>query len=134
MTTIESEKGKVNVPASEVYEDFQDLGNLKKYLPEDKISNWSSDGKTCSFKVMGTYTIGLELSPESTEELVVLKATDKSPFPFTLNLHLNQQSEELTDTQIVCTAKLNPMLKMMVVKPLKNLFDYIIKKSSEHYS
>ncbi len=134
MTRIESVTGDLKANSTEVYDNLSDLNNLKNYLPEDKISNWESDGRSCSFKVMGTYTIGLEFSEESTRDHIQLKATDKSPFPFVLHLHLNEKSETLTVAQIICEAKLNPMLKMMVVKPLKNLFDYIIKKSAEHYS
>jgi len=134
MTTIQSEKGILNTSSANVYSELNDLDNLKKYLPEDKISNWESDSKTCSFKVMGTYTIGLELAEDSTQNLIKYKATDKSPFPFTLNIHLNDQESEQTESQIVCEAKLNPMLKMMVAKPLKNLFDHIIKKASQHFS
>jgi len=134
MTTIESEKGILNAEPASVYTELSDLNNLRKYLPEDKISNWESDGKTCAFKVMGTYTIGLEIEEDSTHNLVKYKATDKSPFPFTLNIHLTDSDPSKTESQIICEAKLNPMLKMMVMKPLKNLFDYIIKKASEHYS
>lgn len=134
MTSIESDKGVLQTAPSAVYSELSDLNNLINYLPKDKISNWESDSKTCSFKVMGTYTIGLEIMEDSNENLIKYKATDKSPFPFTLNIHLNQLEPSQTESQIVCEAKLNPMLKMMVVKPLKNLFDYIIKKTAEHYS
>ena len=60
MTRIESEKGDLKTNPKAVYEDLRDLNNLKKYLPTDKISDWQSDGQTCSFKVMGTYVIGLK--------------------------------------------------------------------------
>lgn len=134
MTRIESEKGYLKASPKAVHEDLSDLNNLKKYLPSDKISDWQSDGKTCSFKVMGTYIIGLKFSEESTDEHIKLIATDKSPFPFILNLHLSPQSENHSIAQIICDAELNMMLKMMVVKPLKSLFDYIIKKADVYYS
>lgn len=134
MTTIQSEKGILNTSSANVYNELNDLANLKKYLPEDKISNWESDSKTCAFKVMGTYTIGLKVSEHSNQNKVVYEATDKSPFPFTLNIFLNDSGVDKTESQIICEAKLNPMLKMMVTKPLKNLFDHIIHKASQHYS
>ena len=134
MTRIESEKGDLKTNPKAVYEDLSDLNNLKKYLPTDKISDWQSDGHTCSFKVMGTYVIGLKFSEESTEEHIKLVATDKSPFPFTINLHVIPQEANNSTAQIICDAELNMMLKMMVVKPLKSLFDYIIKKADAYYS
>ncbi|MFK7756731.1 MAG: hypothetical protein AB8B53_07350 [Flavobacteriales bacterium] len=134
MTSIESVTGELKTTKYEVYQNLSDLNNLKDYLPEDKISNWESDGNECSFKVMGTYTIGLRIDESSTADHMKLVATDKSPFPFTLNLHLDEKAETLTEAHILCEAKLNPMLKMMVVKPLKNLFDFIITRAEKHYS
>jgi len=134
MTKIESNNGVLKATPEEINSQLSDLNNLKEYLPKDKISNWESDSKTCSFKVMGTYTIGLKVADDSTQNLIKYVATDKSPFPFTLNIHLNDKESEQTESQIVCEAKLNPMLKMMVSKPLKNLFDHIIKKASQHFS
>lgn len=134
MTRIESEKGHLKTNPKAVYQDLRNLNNLKKYLPADKISDWESDAQTCSFKVMGTYVIGLKFSKNSTEEHIVLVATDKSPFPFTINLHVNPQDENHSIAKIICDAELNMMLKMMVIKPLKDLFDYIIKKADTYYS
>ncbi len=134
MTKIESVKGELNTSKSNVYDLLSDLNNLKEFLPADKISDWESDGKTCSFKVMGNYTIGLELDESSTVDHIKLNSSAKSPFPFTLNIHNSELGGEKTEAQIICEAELNMMLKMMVQKPLKNLFDYIIQKAEQHYS
>ncbi len=83
---------------------------------------------------MGAYGSGLKFSEESTEEHIKLVATDKSPFPFTISLHVIPHEANHSTAQIICDAELNMMLKMMVVKPLKSLFDYIIKKADACYS
>lgn len=44
-----------------LYDFLQDMNNFQQLLPQDRISEWKSDGRSCSFKVQGAATIGLEL-------------------------------------------------------------------------
>lgn len=124
MTQIESKT--VNVPASadKVYTYLSDLRNFKNLLPQDKISDWQAQEDTCSFKVQGGYKIGLQWESGVEHSGIVLKSTDVSPFPFTLNISLGENGQS-TEARQVCNADINPFLKMMVEKPLRNLFDYI---------
>lgn len=130
MTTIESKLVRIPRTASELYPFLQDMHNFKQLLPQDRISDWRSDGKSCSFKVQGAATIGLELDGGTPNHLVRMKSTDRSPFPFTLTVHLNDK-DGTTEAHQVFEAELNPFIKMMVEKPLKNLFDHIADKMVE---
>lgn len=127
MTHIESKQVAVAKPASTLYDFLQDMNNFKQLLPQDKISDWQSDGKSCSFKVAGAATIGLMLDGGTPPGLVKLKATDRSPFPFTLDVHLTEEGGK-TKVHQVFEAELNTFLKMMVERPLQNLFDHIADK------
>jgi len=49
---------------------------------------------------------------------------ENSPFSFSLNIILTE-SDGTCDAQLLCEADINPFLKMMVEKPLNNLFDYM---------
>ena len=124
MTRIESKQVEVSKPATDLYAFLQDMNNFKLLLPQDKISDWQSDGTSCSFKVAGAATIGLMLDGGTPPNLIKLKATDRSPFPFTLDVHLVEENGK-TKAYQVFEAELNTFIKMMVEKPLKNLFDHI---------
>lgn len=124
MTTIESKRVAIAKPAAELYAFLQDMNNFRQLLPEGRISEWQSDGKSCSFKVQGAATIGLELAGGEAPGLLRLKATERSPFPFTLDVHLKEENGSTTAWQEF-NAELNPFIKMMVEKPLGNLFDHI---------
>ena len=130
MTTIESKKVEIRKPAAELYAFLQDMNNFQQLLPASRISDWQSDGKSCSFKVQGAATIGLALDGGEAPSLVKMKATERSPFPFTLDVHLNEANGTTTLHQIF-NADLNPFIKMMVEKPLGNLFDHIAEKMKE---
>ena len=41
-----------------------------------------------------------------------------------MNIEL-EQIDNSTDTQIICDADINPILNLIIGKPLKNLFDYM---------
>ncbi len=124
MTIIESKKVTIAKPAQELYSFLQDMNNFEQLLPQGRISEWKSDGVSCSFKVQGAATIGLALDGGNEPELLKLKATERSPFPFTLDVHL-KEADGITTAWQVFNADLNPFIKVMVEKPLKNLFDHI---------
>ncbi|MBL7965200.1 MAG: hypothetical protein JNM31_15300 [Flavobacteriales bacterium] len=124
MSTITSKRVTIGRPAGELFTFLQDMHNFQQLLPKERISDWQSDGRSCSFKVQGAATIGLELVEGGTPQLVRMKATDRSPFPFTLDVHMQEEGGRTTAWQEF-NADLNPFLKMMVEGPLKALFDHI---------
>jgi carbon monoxide dehydrogenase subunit G len=127
MTRIDSKTVTIAKGPQELYSFLQDMNNFKQLLPQDRISEWQSDGRSCSFKVQGAATIGLKIAGGTEPNHVQLASTDRSPFPFTLDVHLEDQGGSTKAWQIF-NAELNPFIKMMVEKPLKNLFDHIADK------
>lgn len=126
------ESKKVTIPASkeQVFNYINDLNNFQALLPADRISEWESTETYCSFKVQGTATIDLHIKETTPYDNILLESGKRSPFPFTLNVHLSETDGETTAFQVM-DAKVNPFLKMMVEKPLTNLFDYIADKLTE---
>ncbi|HEY0976573.1 MAG TPA: hypothetical protein VGE21_03815 [Flavobacteriales bacterium] len=127
MTRIESKHVEVPRTVGEIEVFLQNMDNFRQLLPQDRISDWKSDGRSCSFKVQGAATIGLQLDGGTPGSLVKMKSTDRAPFPFTLDVHLHADGDR-TKAYQVFEADLNPIIKMMVEKPLKNLFDHIADK------
>ncbi len=130
MTKIESKKVEIGKPAETLYAFLQDMNNFQQLLPQDRISEWKSDGNSCSFKVQGAATIGLQLDGGTPPDHVRLKATERSPFPFTLDVYMKENGGVTTAWQEF-NGDINPFIKMMVEKPLKNLFDHIADRMKE---
>ena len=124
MTRIESKHVDIARPAQEIHGFLQDMNNFHQLLPQERISDWKSDGTSCSFKVQGAATIGLRLEEAPSPDIVRMRSTERSPFPFTLDVHLDG-SNGSTQAYQVFEADLNPFIRMMVEGPLKNLFDHI---------
>jgi carbon monoxide dehydrogenase subunit G len=127
MTRIESKQVDIAKPAAQVHAFLQDMNNFQQLLPQDRISEWKSDGASCSFKVQGAATIGLKLAGGVPDKEVRMESSERSPFKFTLTVHLEDKGGS-TRAQQVFEADLNPFIKMMVESPLKHLFDHIADK------
>jgi hypothetical protein len=69
-------------------------------------------------------TIELVYDSENHFDLINIKSGAKSPFPFTLAIHLLKNENEI-EVYNVFNGNMNPMLRMMAEPALKNLFNYI---------
>lgn len=127
-TIIDSEKVSVNASSKEVFDFLNDFNNIKELLPQDKISDWESNTDACSFKVQNAATIPLnkkEVTPNTTIDIV---SGEKAPFPFTLKINIRETGDNSCEGDIHFEGEINAFLKMMVVKPLTNLFNYMTHK------
>jgi hypothetical protein len=124
MTRIESKEVSVKAPIAECFEFLLDMNNYELLLPQDKISNWESNEKQCSFKIQNTYKLTLVYNSSTPNTQVLVKSGPDSPFKFDLFINMNEE-DGITKSQMICEADINPFLKMMVQKPLNNLFDYM---------
>ena len=122
---IKSKEGSINKSAQEVFDYLSDMNNFKNLLPEDKISDWQSDTSSCSFKIQGATTISFVIESKEAPGHIHMISGDNAPFKFTLDVHLSENAGVTTGYQIF-EADVNMFMKMMVEKPLQNLFDYIV--------
>jgi carbon monoxide dehydrogenase subunit G len=124
MLKIEGEKVNVACSSEECFTFLSNLNNYNQLLPKNKISNWESEINRCSFKIQSAYKLELIYQNSTPHSSIILVSGDSSPIKFTMDIIL-EQIEDSTSAQIICNAKVNPVLKMMIEKPLKNLFDYM---------
>lgn len=123
----------VNADRKTVQEFLSDSNNMIHLLPQDKISDFSSTNEGCSFKVQGGITISLNQNGIDGLDKLFLKSGEKSPFPFDLTVVMSDK-EGKTEGYIEFNGQVNAFLKMMVEKPLTNLFNYMSDKLVEQYN
>ena len=135
-TSITSQKEIINAPSKDVFDFLCDFNNIKELLPQDKISEWNSTVDSCSFKIQGAAVIPLNKDSVEPTSKINIVSGEKAPFPFTLVLHINQVDDSNDNTcqgYIQFEGEINAFLKMMVVKPLTNLFDYMSHKLQKKF-
>jgi hypothetical protein len=130
--TIDSNKVVVNASPEVICSFLKDATNLIHLLPQDKISDFTATVEECSFKVQGGVIISLVQDGSDECSKLFLKSGEKSPFPFRLTIHLTDLNGS-SEGYIHFDGEVNMFLKMMVEKPLTNLFNYMSDKLKEHF-
>jgi hypothetical protein len=131
MSRIETEK-KISPNSIEALFGFlTDMNNYEQLMPQDKIEKWSASVDKCEFTIKGMARIGLEKVEEQPHELIKISSFGKVPFPFELQIHLTELAEKQTQVYMVFDGEINPFMKLMVEKPLKNFFNMLVDKATE---
>lgn len=124
-TKIESKHVEINKSVQFVFDFMKDFNNIKQLLPQDKISDWNSDFDQCSFKIQNAALIPLVKDSVVEPNTIHIVNGEKTPFPFTLKITFNELEADKTEAFLNFDGEINAFLKMMVVKPLTNLFNYM---------
>jgi hypothetical protein len=95
--------------------------NLEKLLPTERIQEFNSDEKQCSFKVQGGIIISLVFN-ERTSSSVSYRSGTHSPFPFDLFVSV-EEIEQTCSGQLVFKGEASPFIAMMAKGPLTALFN-----------
>jgi len=127
---IESDKSEINKPASEVFSFLSDFNNFQKLMPP-QVTNWKSTADECSFTISGMASIGMKILEKVPNSLIKITSHGKVPFAFALDIHLTETAPAQTTGQLIFESDLNPMMAMMVEKPLRNFFNLLVGKMRE---
>ena len=124
---IETDKNEVNKSSAEIYAFASDFNNLQKLMPS-QVTNWQSTADECSFTISGMANIGMKILEKVPTSLIKISSHGKVPFAFTLDIHLTEITPAQCSVQLIFESGMNPMVAMMVEKPLKNFFGYLAHK------
>lgn len=133
MTRIESEQVTVNQPQEEMFRFLSDFNNYESLMPE-QVADWISDENTCSFTIKGMTSLGMAISEKIPNSEIRIRKNGKAPFDFFLICMIGKGHTENESTlQLYFDADLNPFLKMMAEKPLKNFLNMLVSRYKANY-
>lgn len=121
MSKFESPIKEIPYSQERVYAKISDLSNfeaMKDKLPQDKVKDLTFDSDSLSFSVSPVGQISLKVV-ERTPNSCVKFETVTSPLPFTLWVQVVEVSDMQCKMKVTIDASLNPFIKGMVQKPLK---------------
>lgn len=101
-----------------VLSDLSKLDLIKDQIPGDKIKDFKFDSDSCSFRVDPVGEVKFRVIERAPSKLVKFKS-ENLPFDVFLWIQLVQKAEKETKMKITLRADLNPFIKGMVSKPLK---------------
>ena len=118
---IEGTKVTTQKSAKEVYTFFTELLNFENLMPEN-IEKFEVDGDSFVFGLKGMPEIRLVLKEKIEYSRIVLGAAS-SKLPFILAANIEEVSENSSTVQLQFDGDFNPMMTMMIKKPLTKFVD-----------
>lgn len=121
MSKLESSIKMIPYSQEQVYNKLSDLNNLesiKDKIPEDKIKDFSFDAESITFNIPPAGNITLQIVEKEPHKCIKF-ATTVSPVPFALWIQLVPVTESECKTRLTLDVEINPMMKMMIEKPIK---------------
>jgi len=135
-----SEVKIISSPQEPVYNYLSNLNNFEQLFdpkrieelkkqhpgaPDIQLENFRATTDECSFSISPVGTIGVQIIEREPSRLIKLTGSKSVPFQFTCWIQLLPVDEANTKVKITLHAELNPMIKMLVDKYLKEGVDRI---------
>ncbi len=130
MTKIESEKVEIANSAEKIFNYLGDFNNFEKLMPA-QVTNWKSTTDECSFTINGMATIGMKIIEKMPVSKITITSHGKVPFEFKLFVLITEKDEHNCVGQLTFESDMNPMIKMMVEKPLRHFFNMLAQKMKD---
>ncbi|CAA0143556.1 hypothetical protein [Tenacibaculum maritimum] len=118
---IQGNNISVQKSSKELYEFLTKLDNFEQLMPEN-TQKFEVDGESFIFGLKGMPEIRLVLK-EKTEFSNITLGAASSKLPFTLAADIKEISESTSEVQLKFNGDFNPMMAMMVKKPLGKFID-----------
>jgi len=125
---LKSAKVSVSKSSKEVFEFLSDLKNFEQLMPEN-TQKFEVDGDSFLFSLKGMPEIRLVLKEKTAFSNITLGAAS-SKLPFTLSGNLTEVSENESQAQLEFSGDFNPMMAMMVKKPLTKFIEVLAENIS----
>jgi hypothetical protein len=122
-----SETHSTKTPISVLFDFMCDFNNFKHLLPSDKIENFACTTEQCSFGIKGLMPLTIKIKEFSAPNRITYETLGLAKFVFTLHIHL--LDNQTTNVQL--EGDMNPFIKVMAEKPLKELINTMALKLSE---
>ena len=126
---LESPNVTVTKSSKEVFDFLSDLKNFEQLMPEN-TQKFEVDGDSFLFALKGMPEIRLVLKEKTEYSSIVLGAAS-SKLPFTLTGNIVEVSENETKAQLIFDGDFNPMMAMMVKKPLSKFIEVLAENISK---
>jgi len=123
-TKLQSQEVAIAKPSTNIYTFLTNLNNFQKLMPSE-VSDWNSTETECTFTLKGMPSIGFMIIEQTPFTNIVYKGLGKLPAAVFLKVAIASDGAEQCKAQLFLEADLNPMLKMMVEKPLTKFLDVL---------
>jgi len=118
---LESRKVTVSKSSKELFTSLVLMSSYKGLMP-DSIQKFEIHDESFVFALKGMPEIRLVLKEKIPNSKIILGAAS-SKMPFTLSLTIEELSTDSSEVQLLFQGEFNPMVSMMVKKPLTKFIE-----------
>ncbi|MES2515450.1 MAG: hypothetical protein V4580_14950 [Bacteroidota bacterium] len=122
--SILSETQATQSPTDSLFDFMGDFNNFKHLLPEDKIQDFECTAEQCSFGIKGLMPLTIKIKERLPKTRITFETTGIAKFVFTLHIHLLADQK----TNVELEGDMNPFIKAMAEKPLRDLVNTMATK------
>lgn len=122
--TILSETHTAQSTTDQLFDFMGDFNNFKHLLPEDKIDNFDCTSEQCSFNIKGLTSLTIKIKERVPKSRITFETSGLAKFIFTLHIHLLEN--QITNVEL--EGDMNPFIKVMAEKPLRELVNTMATK------
>ena len=122
--SILSETHSVQSTTDSLFDFMGDFNNFKHLLPEDKITNFECTSEQCSFGIRGLMPLTIKIKERLPSSRITFETTGVAKFVFTLHIHFLENQK----TNVELEGDMNPFIKAMAEKPLRELVNTMASK------
>lgn len=126
---LQGEKIIVNKSIVDIFNYLTVLGNFKNIMPQN-IQKFEVDGDSFIFGLPGMPEIRLLLKEKTPYSNITLGAAS-SKLSFTLTVDITATDDKSSEVQLNFNGDFNPMMAMMVKKPLTKFIDTLTENLSK---
>jgi carbon monoxide dehydrogenase subunit G len=128
LSTFESRTGKLTCTPSEVFDFVTDIRNFKQFIPDGTINDLQIEKESCSFNISPLGNVKLNLSQKEAYSKVVFNGSVLQSNDFSMIMNIKGNAIGKAEVHIKLAARLNPVLKMMVAKPVVTFLERMINE------
>jgi carbon monoxide dehydrogenase subunit G len=128
LSFFESRHGTLSCNAEEVYAFITDIRNFERFVKKETLTNWNAEREFCSFSVSMMGTVTVRIAEKEVFNKVVYEGDALKKNDFSLSLTMIDNIKNKADINVVLSADLNPMMKMMAKKPIEQFLEKLIEE------
>jgi len=125
-TRYESRIGKIRAGEKEIYTFVTDMRNFRRFLPEHTIENWEASVDECSFEVSMVGKSIIKIVRKEPFSTVKYTGYGLNNTEFNFWIQLKEMNENDTRVKLTIKADLNPGLKAIASKPIKEFLNKLV--------
>ncbi len=133
MATFQSKQVSLNTNNITAYTFLSDFRNFGTVMPE-QIKDWQATENSCSFTIPNMANIQMSIKEKIEGQKISIIPDASFAFPFELSCNFNAISDNTSNVTIIFDANINPMMSMMVSKPLQNFVDLLAEQIQRKFS